>query len=93
MRGYDICASMQHLTVTASKWQLGCPIVVLHSDSDKVWPLPLPQRWADLIKGTSSNYKEIELKKVSHFRLMDHALVRKEVLTEIAAAARAGVGM
>ena len=87
-KGADAAATIQHRTVAAARWKLRCPLVVFASTADRVWPLPLPARWVDLV-GDPRLFRYVELPKVSHFVLMDHADVQKAVAAIMAAAAGA----
>ena len=79
---------MRHMSVAASQWMVPCPLVVVASSTDAVWPRPLARRWADLVSDPRL-YRYHELPKVSHFRLLDHSGVRELVTREMAAAGRA----
>ena len=80
---------------------LPCPLLVLASTTDKIWALPLTERWTEVAPAYSGaraqagqrQVRRVELPKVSHFKLLDHPDVRDAVTREMAAAARGVVGL
>ena len=99
-RNADPVARMQHMNVQAAAWIAPCPLVVMASSGDRVWPLTLTRRWDDVapvnsrsIGGGVRMCRFVEFGNVSHFKLMDHEHVRDAVVSEMAAAARAFVGL
>ena len=83
---------MQHLTIgPRTPWALPVPLVVVASPTDRVWPVGVMRRWEDVVP--ADKYRCVVTSKISHFALLAHDEVQKAVTDEVAAAARAGVGM
>ena len=68
-----------------------CPLIVLASSKDKIWPWGLADRWEDVAAPSSNGnaYRMIELGKISHFHLMVSDEAIKAANQTLAAAARA----
>ena len=67
------------------------PLVVLASSADKVWPMPLTDKWQEVApsKGASNGYKTLHMGKLSHFKLMCSDAVIHAASLELASAALA----
>jgi surfactin synthase thioesterase subunit len=82
-----VAATVQH---AADAPKVPCPVIVMASATDKVWPWGLPQRWED-VAGANA-FKLVEVGRLSHFAMLDALEVQRAVATEVGAAAFAQAG-
>ena len=86
-KGAEVVATIQHRSVDDAAWKVACPLVAIASTTDRVWPLPMVSRWSEVVREMDA-YRYCELPNISHFKALDHELVRAVVVNEMAAAAR-----